>query len=399
MKRLILSILVAVSFAALFAAGFSFTLAPSDGAMYREPLADPYSFVSRISIQKALDPDLRPAYVRAAVMVYKDGVHQTTQYMDLPYDYEVVNDPDTFSTYLHMRVGVTTSLVRLRYEGGVFESIDAEISAGAALNTIFNIFSNSNALDFDGTWFAGANVRFADKYLLRFGIHHFSGHYGDETLDKFYNTNQVDFSDNGKINADFEGKDPAFDYYIHNLVEYVRDNYWIVGASADLPYGFRTYCELEWPWKDVWLRPFSSTPLGHRNAEGRELMEYVGGSSEGFTEEQVANEMYLKSLGHYNALRFHAGIEFSYEIRKVGTLFLSADVQFHQDGQTKHRPGQYSPFNPWEKELTVSSGLDLGEFVPGRNVRIELIYHDGRVTGTDFFYQRIREVSIGMSIS
>lgn len=400
MKRFICITFALLSCMALFASALSFTLIPSDGTLYREPLADPYAFVSRLSIQKATDPALRPAYLRASVKVYDGTDHLRTEYIDLPYDPEVISNPDKYSTYLHMRMGISASLLRLRYEGDSgIRSLDVELGLGAALNTIFNIFSNSNALDFDGTWFLGPAVRVNDMYTLKGGIHHFSGHYGDETLDRFYNNNQVDFSNGGKINADFDGKNPAYDYYLHNLVEYVRDNYWMVGASVDLPFGLRFYGEFEWPFKDVWLRPFTSTPTGHKSGLGTELIDYVGGASEGFTADQVANEIAIKSVGNYNALRFHIGLEYFYHIQAVGTLFVSTDIQFHQDGQTLHMPGKYSPDNPWEKEYTICTGLELGDIVPGKNVRFEFIYHDGRVSGTDFFYQRTKTVSFGFSVS
>lgn len=386
-------------------AEFAFDVIPSDGALYKEPLADPYAFVSRIHIQKALESDLRPTHIRSAVTVYNGTTQLPTQYINLPYDQGVIANPGEYSTYLHMRMGVSASLLRFRFEGEKIPSIDAEISIAGALNTIFNIFSNSNALEFDGTWFVGANTQVADKYLLRFGMHHFSGHYGDETLDLFYNNNLIDFNEfspngeSGKINSDFAGKNPSYDYYLHNLVEYVRDNYWIIGASADLPYGFRVYGEFEWPWAGVWLRPFSSNPIGHETQDGLPLIDYVGMSSEGFTEEQVTLEKQLKTGHGYNALRAHTGIEFRYSFKNVGTVFASFDIQFHQDGQTKHMPNSYSPDNPWEKEYSFVGGLELGDLVPGKNVRIEIGYHNGRVNGVNFFYQRSKVVSVGLSIS
>lgn len=398
-KTLIFVFLLLALGSVVFASSLTFSMVPKDGTLYKEPIADPYAFVSRLSLQKALDTSLRPTHIRSAVKVFKDGNHVKTEYIDLPYQEEVVNEPDKYSTYLHMRMGLSASILRLRYEGEAVRSLDLELTLSGALNTIFNIYSNSNALEFDGTWFIGPSLRVNDWLTFKAGIHHFSGHYGDETLDRFYDTNQVDFSDNGKINADFASKDPEYDYYLNNLVEYVRDNYWIIGTSVDLPYGFRVYGEFEWPKADVWLRPFTSTPTGHKSGDGSELIQYIGGASEGFTDAQVANEIAIKNQGHYNALRCHAGLEFYYNIPKFGALFASADIQFHQDGQTKHMPGQYSPDNPWEKEYTIALGVELGQFVPGKNVRIELIYHDGRVSGTDFFYQRTKTVSIGASIS
>jgi len=381
-----------------FASGFEFEIVPAAGPLFKEPVADPYSFVSRIHIQKALDPNQRPTRIKAAVKIV-DGSSTTTDYIMLPVSDNMVADPDKYSNYLEMRLGTSASLARVRYDGNEkIPSIDAELTIGGALNTLFMIFNSSASLGFDGTWMAGASIRVGDVFTIRGGMHHFSGHYGDEILDDFYERNRVDFNNGRKINADFEGREEGKDYYIHNLVEYVRDNYWIVGASVDLPFGLRFYGELEWPFKDVWLRPFSSTPAGHNTQSGTPLLEYVGGSSEGFTEEQVQDELKRKTGTGYNALRAHVGFEFFFDISRAVSVFVSADLQFHQDGQTKHMPNSYSPDNPWEREFSVAGGVELGDVLPGRHVRIELGYHNGRVSTTDWFYQRCEIAYIGLSI-
>lgn len=395
---LLFSLFICISF--VFAGDFAFELVPISGPLFNEPVADPYSFVSRIHVQRALDPNERPTKIKAAVeIVDTSSSSSKTDYIMLPVDDRFLSESDKYNTYLDMRLGVATSLARVRFDSEKLPSIDAELTIGGALNTLFMLYNSSASLGFDGTWMAGASVRIADIFTLRGGMHHFSGHYGDEIIDNFYERNKVDFNNKRKINANFEGKEEGKEYYIHNLVEYVRDNYWIIGASIDLPFGLRFYGEFEWPFKNVWLRPFSSTPSGHNTQDGESLIEYVGISSEGFTEEQVQKEIDLKTGTGYNALRAHLGTEFFFDISKDVSVFISMDVQFHQDGQTKHMPNAYSPDNPWEWEFTVTSGVELGEVFNGRHIRIELGYHNGRVSTTDWFYQRCEIAYIGLAIS
>ena len=149
-----------------FASGFEFEIVPAAGPLFKEPVADPYSFVSRIHIQKALDPNQRPTRIKAAVKIV-DGSSTTTDYIMLPVSDNMVADPDKYSNYLEMRLGTSASLARVRYDGNEkIPSIDAELTIGGALNTLFMIFNSSASLGFDGTWMAGASIRVVLNSLL-----------------------------------------------------------------------------------------------------------------------------------------------------------------------------------------------------------------------------------------
>lgn len=215
---------------------------------------------------------------------------------------------------------------------------------------------------------------------------------------------------NGSL-FDYHSAEAGHEYYLIDPVEYVRDNSLVLGASTAVPVGslfsVRMYAEAELPKNPSWLRPFVHVPADYENPVNESsrptLIDRIGGTSidgEQFPQHQLDEEQELKRTanGSYKAWRIHSGVEVRLNL-DFGALFLAGDVQFHQDGQTKHMPGQYSPSNPWEKEFTIDTGMDLGRFVPGKNVRIELAYHNGRVNGTDFFCQRIKVISLGMSIS
>lgn len=400
MKRILCFILiVCIGLSSIFASdSWTFNLSPADDPLYKEPYADPYSFVTKIEMQKLLDPKNDAAnYIRAVVRVFDGTTQLDTQYIDLPFNKDYYLHPENSSIYTHLRTGNSASFFRLRYNGSdKIPSIDFEANVSGAINSIF---LGNDSMGFDGTWFGGCNLRIADMYTLRFGMHHFSGHYGDEILEQFYECNKIDFNNSGEIGADFEGKNPNYTYRLNYTVEYVRDNYWITGLSVDLPYGFRTYGEFEFPKKKVWIRPFADVPAQAQSdgANGGPLMDSVS-RREGFTSEQLAKEKELKVGSSYGAYRAHVGLEYSHNFDNVGTFYIGTDLQMHQDGQTKHMPDSYSPKNPWELEFTACAGIALGKRFLDNNVCVEVCYHNGRTMTTDFYYARCKTVSIGAVI-
>lgn len=85
-----------------------------------------------------------------------------------------------------MKLGTSLGICRLRFEDvPFFKTLDAELNAAGYINTIFNLFGKNDVLDFDGSFQFGATARFNDMFSIRAGIHHFSGHYGDEMLEKY----------------------------------------------------------------------------------------------------------------------------------------------------------------------------------------------------------------------
>ncbi|MCQ2412599.1 MAG: hypothetical protein MJ057_06545 [Sphaerochaetaceae bacterium] len=402
MKKLSVIVLCLLVFLASAIAQNAFSIIPKDGPLYKESIADPYGFISKLHLQYAVDSNLRPTKIRSSVLVFdKLGNYVDTQYIDIPYEY---GDETGYNTYTHMRTALSVGLARYRIEKtDSLPSFDFELELGGSLNTLFHVFYSSASLGFDGSWMICPTVRIADRFTIRAGLHHFSGHYGDEILDKYYDNNMIDFSPDsttglsGKINGAFDGKSDEYDYYLGRLMEYVRDNSFITGFAYDSPFGLRAYGEFEMPFHRVWLRPFADTPVGYKTIPGKELMDSVG-DGEDFSQEQIAAERAAKTGTGYHAFRAHFGVEYFYSLSETKTAFVSADVQLHQDGQTKHTIGQYKPSNPWEYELTIDVGLKLGEVVPGKNMTIDLEWHDGRTSTTDFYYQRCKTVSLGFSI-
>lgn len=138
----------------------------------------------------------------------------------------------------------------------------------------------------------------------------------------------------------------------------------ILALSADVPYNkfsFRAYAEAELPMNPSWIRPVAHCPADYKNPVKEDrptLIDRIGGDAydgEHFPQYQLTLEQELKRTAKetYKAWRIHAGAEVKYSL-SFGTVFLSADVQFHQDGQTLHRVGGYDKTFPMGKR-TYSS--------------------------------------------
>lgn len=420
MKKAIVLVFVALlAFSFVFAGDlFSFEVMPQV-PLYRESMADPYAFNSYLRAMFALDENQRPNKINSIVVEHDPtdttGVNDRAFYTLIPYNDDALNSKN--KSYVNMKTAISVGLMRVRFNGKDWiPSMDFEINIAGYINTIFNMFGKNDTLDFDGSYFLGASLRVADLISFRFGMHHFSGHYGDEMLQKYYEYNEVDFSKTYNSGALFNyaktnsEADSTKEYYLNGLVEYVRDNSWNFAVSADLPWGFRIYGEVELPQNPSWLRPLAHVPADYDNPVSGDvdshptLIDRIGGDSadgEHLPQTQLDEDQTKKrtSNGSYKAWRIHTGFEWRLDVG-FGAIFVAADFQFHQDGQTLHTIAGYSKDNPWETEITVGGGLELGNFlIDGKTVRIEAYYHNGRVPATQWFYQRVSSVTVGLGVN
>ncbi len=406
MKKILTSLTIILIFTAALNAEslFSYELLPSS-PLYREPLADPYSYSTYVRGLFALDNEQRPNRIDAIVLERdRTTGEERTFYSLIPYDTDGLKEKN--NKYINMKTGVTVGLSRVRFNGSDWiPPLDFELDLAGYINNLFTTFSGADNLDFDGSFFFGASTRIGDTVTLRFGIHHFSGHYGDEVLKEFYSYNQVDFTSsyNGSYLFNYALSHPDADknkdYYLAGLVEYVRDNSYSAAVSASLPWGFRVYTEAELPMNPSWLRPFVHVPAGYSTkvkGEDKTLIERIGGN-EHITEEQIAEEESIKSNTGYRAWRLHCGLEWKWEFSSL-SVFAAFDIQFHQDGQTKHTPGGYSPSNPWETEITLGGGIEIASRGTTK-VRFEAYYHNGRVPAPQWFYQRMSSITLGVGVN
>lgn len=417
-KIFLLFVLVAVAFAPLFAESlFSFRVL-ADAPLYKESSADPYAFNSHLTVLRALEEDKKPRTIRG-VVVEHDSADDSYRafYADMYYMDEALKPNKNM--YLHMKGGTSIGFFRTSFKGYEWvPKIDFELDLAGYINTVFNLFSKNEALSFDGSYFFGGSLRFGDMITLRAGMHHFSGHYGDEILDEYYAYNGVDFTSKAYAGTDYEGGalikyyqqlyggDSDKEYYLTAPVEYVRDNSWLLSIQADVIDGLRVYAETEIPMNPSWLRPLAHCPADYRNKIEEEdrptLISRIGGDADGAErvppEQLEQQEALMRTAnGAYKALRIHFGAEYRYSF-SFGSAFVSFDVQLHQDGQSLHNLGTYSKDNPWETELTIGGGVEFPAFDSDNHVvRVEAFYHNGRVPTVQWFYQRMNYISVGFT--
>ncbi len=406
MKKTLSTVILATMVLAALSAEdlFSFEFV-ADRPLFKESISDPYAFTASIHVMgvpKAEDNDFR---VNCLV---KDTGTGKLMYDNLVFRGQRKADDNL---YINMKLPVSSSLFRTRFHGtGRLPSIDLDLNLLGYLNTVFCLYGANDTLGFDGSFQVSSTLRIADSFSLRFGIHHFSGHYGDEILQDLYSYNKVDFNDNGMIgNYTGDKGESGHQYRLLSQTEYVRDNSWIIGAQAELPWGVRVYGQCEIPQKDAWIRPFIHVPADYINpATGDpndESSIHRSGRSEGATEEVglIDRVEAQKRDTGYMALRVHGGIEYTFDL-PFATLILSADVQAHQDGQNRNSAGlheieAYKSTNPWEFEYTIGGAFALKHKDGSRNVRIEAFYHEGRTPSTQWFYKTGSFISVGLGLN
>lgn len=268
--------------------------------------------------------------------------------------------------FMRLKLGDNVSLARLN-----MGPVRLEAGFSGYLNSVFSLFGGSDVLGFDGSYGIYGAIDFFDIVTIRGGMHHFSGHYGDEIID------------DAILAAGTYGR----------FVEYTRDNSWYAGISVRPSSSFHLYFDTELPMGTSWLRPavhvpeHTQVPSGGDKTQAQKTSEQEG---------IYRPDSYASS---YKAWRLNGGLEFRIPVAS-SSFIIAADVQAHQDGQTKHQVGGYDSDNPWEFEFSLGVGFEIPEAViPGRVLRLEAFYHDGRFPLLNFFYQRSRYISVGIGIS
>lgn len=405
-KKFIVAALIALMSISVVFAGdlFSFDVV-ANTPLYKESLSDPYAFRSVLHLM--MIPKAEDNEFRVKLLV------QDTTTNELLYDDFFYRGPRSASDnlYINMKLAGNASLFRTRFNGYKFlPSLDLDLNLLGYINTVFWLSGANDTLDFDGSYQVSASVRVADMLTFRLGMHHFSGHYGDETLEDMYSYNKIDFNNDGLIGNYTGSKAQAgHNYRFVSATEYVRDNSWILGVQAELPYGFRVYGQADIPQKDAWIRPFIHVPADYTNpASGDpndESSIHRSGWGEGADQQPglIDAEEAQKRGSNYMALRIHGGIEYTLSF-SWANIMLSADVQAHQDGQNRDANGNheilaYNPENMWEFEYTVGGALDLKEKIGNRNVKVEAFYHVGRTPATQWFYKTGSFIYVGLGLN
>ena len=369
MKRLFILLLIfPIISCALLATQFStsndflrFDLVP-ETPLFQTIKMDTFSASTNFNYITISDVENIPYQIR---VVDKNNIKTTKQYRDIPFAKKESN------SYLHMKLGVTQGLFRL----GV-GPVSAELVLQGGLNTVFQLSGGSMALGFDGLYMLGFNASLYDIVDFTCGLHHFSGHIGDELLSSATSKSGEAFDTNWEA------------------LEYVRDNSLSLGISVTPVESLRFYLSANKPLQTSWIRPLVHIPESTSSpSTSKPLQDHVDGqeSIEGY-------HSIMNYAENYKAWIIQTGIETSYHIDNFGNISLSGGVKMHQDGQTKHQLGQYDENNPWELEYNVGLGIELEKSNSEGNLSINVTYHDGRFPLLNMFYNRSKYLSVGFSV-
>ncbi|MCH3915972.1 MAG: hypothetical protein LKE40_00480 [Spirochaetia bacterium] len=333
----------------LFDGNFRFDWVASN-ALFPTAIADPFAASSSLKVLQVKEGTPRYLYKEKSDGSFtKENLYGEGSYTDK-------------NLYLQLKTGVNIGFFRV----SLFDNkIQSELTLQGGLNSVFQGFGGADNLGYDGIFFIGANARLFDMVTFRAGLQHYSGHYGDETIENAYDHDDTLLADG-------------------SLVDYCRDNDVAIGMSLTPLKPLRLYATASLPKESSWISPHIVVPSWVRKPSSGVLYGY--------------ND-YDQS---YKDWIMQGGIEYAIPIPTVGSLTLAADMKFYQDGQIEDMftsSPSYDADNPWETDYTVGGALVFPSGPTGLSARLEVFYHDGRFPLLNFFYQRTRYVSIGFSVA
>jgi hypothetical protein len=330
-----------------------FTLMPKS-PLFRGYLADPYGPSSKFHLLFAQTQ----ASIPTSALIVQGG-----QYREIPFTTAAQ------SSFYSLKAGANVGLLRLKVD---FFQVEAFISGG--LHTAFELQGDADSLGYDGFYSFGINIKLWDIVTLKGGLHHFSGHWGDEMLLNL-----------AQVNSTLDLSETTF-------LEYTRDNSWLLSISIEPLDYLRLYGTIEIPMINAYVRPGAHTPFRNHYPWQPEVNfhNYIT-SGEGTTTTIV----YPPS---YRALRIQTGVEGKIPLFSIGSIFLAGDFQFHQDGKTLHQIDGYADTNSWEFTFSLGGGFEFNLDKLEQKTRLEIYYLNGRFPLLNYFTTRGHYLTVGITI-
>lgn len=360
MKRLLLVVLILVLGVNLFAFDFSFTFGP-DRPLFEAYITDKYSPKNKIAMLYQTYSSKDGEYIRFEEVestgeVEKDYLKNT---------YKKVKD----DLFLNLQLGFAASAFRFTFDK--YLRLDLTCQAGTSLLLYF--LNGNKLLGHDGFYFLGAEGEVFSSYLIKLGFRHYSGHYGDESIERVVIPHYNSY--------------PELSAGVSTPVEYVRDNIEIgIGyKNKDFPY-ISGAMSIIIPLKDGYLEPFVHRP------------DYQTSGGESNEERNAHLNSIRGNYGSdYHALIIQGEIKGTLPL-SFGELYLALGLKFHEDGKTKHTLDPSDDDKMWETEFTSLFGYKITGKT-GMSVSVELTYHIGRFPMLNDYWKRSRYVEFGIRVN
>lgn len=346
--------------------------------LYKENSAGVYS--NNVRFQYLISPKTDQSIVNA-ILVSAKGDDGKPTYKEL-----VVRKNRTAkdTNFWRMKAAFNAGLLRFTFKDIV--SVEGFIHGG--INTVFGAYGGVDVLGFDGQYGGGISVMLFNSFLLRFGIHHFSGHWGDEILADFYCNDNPSFHNPYIKGVDYEA-----------TTEYTRNN----SYYFDLGYKFKDYFtftfETELPQSNAWIRPASHVPANTTKPHSEESPLDNNCSAEIWEDEGFLGSDNSAYPSSYRALRFSLGLEGQYWIKNIGRIYAAGEIDFHQDGKIDPVKCVYDKDRPWEVEYSAALGFAFARSEYDTEFVIEASYHSGRFPLLNYFFKKTSYLAIGIGVN
>lgn len=340
-------------------AGFTFSFGPHE-PLYNPTTLDPYGFDgSRLKVFYMTDSN----HMGNNIMIHDgkkqpedEGYYRIVDYRDFS---------DDFRLMLNLRMSLGTSVLRFGWP----EWFLADFVVQGSLNTVFVLAGGTDNLGFDGSIFAGGEVRLFDMFSLKAGIRHYSGHTGDEIIGDA-------MGDVGHTNW--------------GVVDYVRDNMLEFGLGYDGIEYFDIWCSFIMPQPGMWWAPYFHQP---------DWIHTTGGNPT-YTPDRNPGEWAVRGPygDGYGAYIIQLDANVRYPFLDKYEIYGSVEMKFHQDGMTMHTLTPTDDTDKWEMEISAALGFTFSNVTENMNLSFELGYHNGRFPLLNFFWKRIEAFSFAIRL-
>lgn len=371
MKKIIAILLTLITCFSLFAEysffndDLTFTIAPIS-PLYKENPAQ--SFANNIRFAMNISPKDEKYAVNSVLVTTNDS----EGYVELPF-----KDASSHNTkFWYMKSAADIALLRFEYKDAI--KLEGYIHGG--INTLFGAYGGVDALGFDGQYGGGINLSIFDTAILRLGIHHFSGHWGDEILN--------DFRERYSSPLDYTG-----------LTEYTRNNSYYMGVNLNVLPFLTIGAEAELPERKAWIRPASHVPAFTSKPSSEESPEKGNTSGHIWKQEGKDGRNNHDYPDSYKAWRLGLNLLLSYPINDEIRIYGAYDVRFHQDGMIDITTAKYNENGKWDIEHNLALGIGFLESEGRPEFVIEVSYHNGRVPLLNYWFKHTEYLSIGVGLN